>query len=258
MTALEINRLSFSYRKNTPLLQNINFRLESGQLYALLGPNGGGKTTFLRQILFPSRKTAGCIRLFGKPLEAYDACERSMVLGYVPQRLPLPDISVRSLALMGRYPYARGKRFVPGEDDWKLAEAAIGRMGLSGLADRSLQQLSGGEAQRAYIAHALCKGARLYILDEPMSALDPQRQAELLQTFRELAKMGVAVIFTTHDPNHALALPEVRIGLLKEGLAEVERTGKDLEKVADMYGGALCIRPHQDGFAASFRIGGVL
>lgn len=254
MTALEINGLSFSYRKSTPLLQNVNLQLESGQLYALLGPNGGGKTTFLRQILFPSQKTAGCIHLFGKPLQAYNSCERGTVLGYVPQRLPLPDISVRKLVLMGRYPYAQGKRFVPREDDWKLAEAVMGRMGLLELADHSLQQISGGEAQRAYIAHALCKGARLYILDEPMSALDPQRQTELLQAFRGLAKIGAAVIFTTHDPNHALALPEVRIGLLKEGLVEVERTEKDLEKIAALYGGALRIRPHRDGFAASFHV----
>lgn len=254
MTALEINALSFSYRNNSSLLQNVNLRLESGQLYALLGPNGGGKTTLLRQILFPTRKTAGYIRLFGKPLDAYTPCERGMVLGYVPQRLPLPDISVRRLVLMGRYPYARGRRFVPREDDWKLAEAAMGRMGLLGLADHSLQQLSGGETQRAYIAHALCKGARLYILDEPMSALDPKHQTELLQELRELTEMGAAVIFTTHDPNHALTLSEVRIGLLKENLAEVERTEKGLEKIAALYGGALRIRPHQDGFAASFHV----
>lgn len=254
MTALEINGLSFSYRKNIPLLQNINLRLKSGQLYALLGPNGGGKTTLLRQILFPSRKTAGYIRLFGKPLEAYKPRERGTALGYVPQRLPLPDISVRKLVLMGRYPYTRGGRFVSGEDDRSLAEAVMEQMGLSGLADHSLPQLSGGEAQRAYIAHALCKGAQLYILDEPMSALDPQRQTELLQALRELAKTGAAVIFTTHDPNHALALPEVRIGLLKEELAEVEQTEEGMKKIEALYGGALRIRPHGDGFAASFHV----
>lgn len=254
MTALEINGLSFSYRKSTPLLQNVNLRLESGQLYALLGPNGGGKTTLLRQILFPSRKTAGYIRLFGKSLEAYKPRERGMALGYVPQRLPLPDISVRRLVLMGRYPYAQGKRFASGESDRTLAEAVMERMRLLGLADRSLQQLSGGEAQRAYIAHALCKGAQLYILDEPMSALDPQHQTELLQALRELAEMGAAVIFTTHDPNHALALPEVRIGLLKDELAEVERTEEGMKKIEALYGGALRILPHRDGFAASFNV----
>lgn len=254
MTALEINGLSFSCRKSVPLLQNVSLQLESGQLYALLGPNGGGKTTLLRQILFPVQKTAGYIRLFGKPLHVFTPLELGTILGYVPQRLPLPDISVRRLVLMGRYPYTRGRRFVLGENDWELAEAVMERMGLLGLADRSLQQLSGGEAQRAYIAHALCKGARLYILDEPMSALDPQRQTELLQVFRELAKMGAAVIFTTHDPNHALALPEMRIGLLKGGLTEVERTEKDLDKIAALYGGALRIRPHQDGFAALFHV----
>lgn len=155
---------------------------------------------------------------------------------------------------MGRYPYAQGRRFVPREDDWKLAGSVMGQMGLLGLADHSLQQISGGEAQRAYIAHALCKGARLYILDEPMSALDPQRQTELLQAFRELTKMGAAVIFTTHDPNHALALPEVRIGLLKEGLAEVERTEEGMKKIEALYGGALRILPHRDSFAASFNV----
>lgn len=254
MTALEINGLSFSYRRRDPLLRNVDLRLESGHMYALLGPNGGGKTTLLRQILFPSRKTAGCIRLFGKPLEAYSPRERGSVLGYVPQRLPLPDISVRRLVLMGRYPYARGKRFVSSENDWRLAESAINRTRLSELADHSLQQLSGGETQRAYIAHALCKGAQLYILDEPMSALDPQHQTELLQSLRELTKLGAAVIFTTHDPNHALALPEARIGLLKESLIEVERTKEGLEKIEALYGGALCIRPYRDRFAASFQV----
>lgn len=75
------------YRKNIPLLRNINLRLESGQLYALLGPNGGGKTTLLRQILFPSRKTAGYIRIFGKPLEAYKLRERAMFPSGFPFRI---------------------------------------------------------------------------------------------------------------------------------------------------------------------------
>lgn len=128
------------------------------------------------------------------------------------------------------------------------------RMKLLGLADRSLQQLSGGEVQRAYIAHALCKGAQLYILDEPMSALDPQHQTGLLQALRELAETGAAVIFTTHDPNHALALPEVRIGLLKGELAEVERTEEGMGKIEALYGGALRILPRRDGFAATFHV----
>ena len=216
MTVLEVQNFSYSHTVYQPLLKDISFHLEEGGIFCLLGPNGSGKTTLMRKILFPTDETARCIRLYGKPMETISLKERSQLLGYVPQKVVPLQITVLQMVMMGRYPCKSGFFFRPNETDRKAALEAICLMGLEHLADRQLNTLSGGEVQRVFIAQSLAKQAKVYFFDEPMSALDPLYQAEFLQLMQWLARRGAAVMFTTHNPNHLLALQDASVAILDE------------------------------------------
>lgn len=185
--------LSFAHRAGAPLFQELNFSLRAGQIMALLGPNGSGKSTLLDLLLGVHRPTAG--RLY-----------RPEHCGYVPQLAAVPfGYSVQQMVLLGRAPHL-GTFSRPGPLDRQRARAALERLGLSALARRPLAQLSGGQRQLVLIARALAGASPVLLLDEPTSALDLHHQNQVLSLLRQLAREGLAIIFSTHQPEHARAL----------------------------------------------------
>lgn len=245
MSVLEIDSLSFSYRKDKPLLQNISLQFQKGDIFCLLGPNGSGKTTLISQILFPSKENMARIKVGGVSVSQMSLSERAKWFGYVPQKIPFPHISVAQTVIMGRYPHKRNLFLKVDDTDWNLAEDAMRQMGLSQYADRQLHTLSGGEVQRVFIAQSIAKQAEIYFFDEPMSALDPEYQADFLDLISWLSDRNATIIFTTHNPNHVFSLnKQARVGILGKDHSFQETaldTPQGIQALEKAYNGAVSV-----------------
>lgn len=183
--------------------RGFSLQLPPGQVLALLGPNGGGKTTLLKTLLGLLPPLQGRVLLDGQGLAALTAVQRARRLAYVPQgHAGAFAFSVADLVLMGRT--AHGSLFTaPSRHDLAVVQSALDRMGIQHLAQRPATQISGGERQLALIARALAQEAAYVVLDEPTSALDFGNQGKVMREIRHLADAGLGVVFSTHDPNHA-------------------------------------------------------
>lgn len=190
--------------------------LRAGEVIALLGPNGSGKTTLLKTLLGLLPARGGQVELDGRPLASFTSGERARWLAYVPQAPGAGfGFTVRESVLMGRT--AHGGLFSgPSSHDRALVDAAIERMGIAALADQPTTRISGGERQLALIARALAQQARVVVLDEPTANLDFGNQGKVMREIRRLADEGLGVLFTTHDPNHALRFADAAL-LIRDG-----------------------------------------
>lgn len=181
----------------------VSFSLRAGEVMCVLGPNGGGKTTLLRTLVGLLPAHAGHITLAGDPLARLPRAELARRLGYVPQgHAGSFAYTVGELVLMGRAPYL-GAFAAPGAQDRAIAAAALGTLGIGHLAERPVTEVSGGERQLALVARALAQGPRLMVMDEPTAGLDFGNQTRVLAHIDALAAKGIAVLFSTHDPDHA-------------------------------------------------------
>lgn len=195
----EVNNLSFE-RQGSLVLKNSTFKILPGEYCAIIGPNGGGKTTLVRLLLGLEKPTSGEIKLFGTPQKRFRDWNR---IGYVPQRSALVDGSfpatVREVVGMGRYARRGIFGFESHEDKAAIAEA-MDLMGVSDLSDRLIGNLSGGQRQRVMIARALASAPDVLIVDEPNTGVDVESQHrfyELLRTLNKTKKLSI--LFITHD-----------------------------------------------------------
>jgi iron complex transport system ATP-binding protein len=216
--------------------RDLDVIIATGEVLALLGPNGSGKTTLLKTLLGLIAPLGGEVRLGGRGLGDYSARERARSIAYVPQsHAPTFAFPVESMVLMGRA--AHGNLFSrPSERDRAAAADALQRLGIAHLAERPYTMISGGERQLVLLARALAQDPKFIVLDEPTASLDFGNQGKLMDEIERLADSGHGVLFTTHDPNHALRAAD-RAYLLRDGeriaegpVAEV-LTQKNLEAV---------------------------
>lgn len=207
---LQVENGSFAYVKENPILRGITFSLNEGEVLAVMGPNGIGKTTLLKCLMGTLKWQSGRSLIDGN-----DSSLERRKIGYVPQahRFSFP-YSVRDMVVFGRAKYM-SVFASPGKEDYAAADEALEEMGIAHLRDRSVGRLSGGQLQLVLIARALAGQPRLLILDEPEAHLDFCNQFAILQMIQRLAKeKGIACVMNTHYPNHALRVAD-HILLLK-------------------------------------------
>jgi len=199
--SLSVQHLSFSYGPRR-ILEDVTFEVAPGAFCALLGPNGSGKSTLVKAIAGVHRAKSGTVTVEGRETSSLGRRELATVVGYVPQAGDAPfDLTVREAVMLGRTPHFG---IAPRAEDRAKVEDAIARMGLGDIAERSMSELSGGQAQRALIARALAQDTRVLLLDEPTSALDLRYQIETLQLVRQITREeGISALIAIHDLNHA-------------------------------------------------------
>lgn len=195
--------------------RGIHLALRPGTVTVLLGPNGGGKTTLLRTLLGLLAPLAGQVLLDGRDLARLPRAVVARRLAYVPQATSGGfAYKVREVVAMGRAAQLP-LLAAPGHRDRELAEAALARLGVGHLADRPVTTLSGGERQLVLIARALVQEAACVVMDEPTASLDFGNQALVLEQVRGLAQNGLAVLLTTHHPDHAFLVAD-QVALLPQ------------------------------------------
>ena len=189
---ISVRDLRFSYGEGD-VLRGVSLDYDSSEFLSIIGPNGGGKSTLLRLILGLLKPSSGEI-----------ACEREFI-GYVPQIVPLNrafPVSVLEVALMGRVG-ARVFGFYSKSDRQKAIEA-LESVSMAEFATRNIAQLSGGQRQRVYIARALCSQAKILLLDEPTSSIDPRGGFEIYSLLKRINAAGTGIVMVSHDVNLAL------------------------------------------------------
>lgn len=211
-----VNNGCFSYG-DTKILQDVNFKIESGDLLAILGPNGVGKTTLIRCMLGFINWNHGDSELNGMSIKSYKSHDLWKDISYVPQSRNVEQSSLTCLeyVLLGRAS-TMGYFSLPSIHDVKKAEEVIEKLGVTRLKNRRANELSGGELQLFLIARSLVSDPKLIVLDEPESNLDFKNQLIVLNVLSSLVEGGIAVIFNTHYPTHALQRANKSL-MLKQG-----------------------------------------
>lgn len=210
-----VTDLAFGYGTRT-VGSGVSFSLGAGEVLCLLGPNGGGKTTLFKTLLGLLPAKAGRVTLDGGDLAKASRKEIARDIAYVPQaHAAFFPFSVREVVAMGRASRL-GPFSAPGAADDAAVAAALATLGIQHLAEAIYTEISGGERQLALIARALAGAPRLLVMDEPTASLDFGNQARVLGQVRRLAKAGIAVILSTHDPDHALLCAD-RVAALHGG-----------------------------------------
>lgn len=201
---LRLSAASFAYRGGRPIFADLGFSLARGKVLCVLGPNGVGKSTLLRCLAGLSPFSTGTLRFDENP----SGSRQSRLVGFVPQSdQPVFAFDVRTVVEMGRAPHLSWTA-MPGAADAVIVDRALDRLGIRRLASRLYPELSGGERQLVMIARALAQQPALLILDEPTSHLDFANQAGVLELVRGLADEGLAIVMTTHDPDHAFLIAD--------------------------------------------------
>lgn len=217
-----------------PVLNDIDLMLAKGEILCLLGPNGTGKTTLLRCLIGTLRAERGTIRIDGKTSSTARQLARKMA--YVPQASGDSALSLLDTVLMGRTPHLRPLA-LPGRRDHDIALMALSRVGIERLAQRAFNRVSGGERQLTLIARALVQEPSVFLMDEPTASLDLGNQTRVLRTLRDLAADGMSILFTSHQPEHALLIG-ARVATLADGRIAHSGPAREVlsgEMLSDLY-----------------------
>jgi iron complex transport system ATP-binding protein len=232
---LDVQKAGFRYDSRQMIFSDISFGLAEQEVLCILGPNGIGKSTLIRCLANLNPLNAGSIRLRGRDILSLDRRDVAKIVGYVPQAheivFPFP---VREFVLMGRAPHLSLFASPTGED-YAKADEAIDLVGIRKIADKPVNEISGGEYQLAMIARALAQEPEILLLDEPTSHLDFGNQIRVLEIIDQLAREGLSVIMSSHFPDHAfLSSNNVAImqhgSFMAYGLAEEVVTEENLKQ----------------------------
>ncbi|WP_297069735.1 ABC transporter ATP-binding protein [Thermococcus sp.] len=212
---IEVRGLSFSYGDFS--VKDVHFKAKEGEVLTLLGPNGSGKTTILKNVYGLLKPEKKCVFIDGRNFHSMSLRERAMIAGYVPQshHPPFPytvlDVIVTGLASQLSVFES------PRKEHYDKALEKLRLLGMEHLRDKPYTQLSGGQIQMVLIARALVQEPKVLLLDEPTAHLDFKNQVKILGVVKKLTREeGITAVLTLHDPNLASIYSD-RIALVKEG-----------------------------------------
>jgi iron complex transport system ATP-binding protein len=212
---LEAKNLDIGYRGRR-VGSDISLAFEAGEVLCLLGPNGSGKTTLFRTLLGLLPVQGGQVIMDGAGLDSRARDEIARLVSYVPQaHAAFFPFTVQEVVLMGRTAHL-GMFSSPSRHDREVARATLERMRLAPLADSIYTRISGGERQLTLIARALAQEARIVVMDEPTANLDFGNQVRVLEHIQALARSGIGILLSTHDPDQAFLCAN-RVAMLHEG-----------------------------------------
>lgn len=202
---------------NEVIIQNIDFALNKGEITTIIGPNGSGKSTILKAMTRLVKYQKGNIYLDGKGILEYGNKQFARKIGVLPQcHIAPPDFKVKDLVSYGRLPY-QGILKKQSEEDEKIIEWAMKATGVFHFREKSIQDCSGGEAQRVWIATVLAQQPEVMFLDEPTTYLDISHQLEMMKLLKKLNRTSnIGIVMVLHDINQALEVSD-RIIIIKKG-----------------------------------------
>ena len=218
------------------LIHEASLRVCAGQWLCVCGPNGAGKSTLLRA-LAGLQPFDGVVELMGRPLAMWPALERATQLTWMGQAQAVPlDLTVRDVVQLGRWPHRRLNPQSASSEPPSVREA-IATMGLDDLAWRGLDQISGGECQRALLARAMAAGTPVMLFDEPLNHLDMPHQHAWLTWLRRRVAAGAAAVTVMHELNQALGADQLLVmrdaRVLHQGSPDQAATREALQEAVD-------------------------
>jgi iron complex transport system ATP-binding protein len=213
---IKIENLSHAFAKHK-VLRNLSFHVAKGDFFIIIGPNGSGKTTLMKLMARILRSQSGEIEIEGRPIRSYPPKALARAVAFVPQRLPVDiPFTVGEAVLLGRAPY-QGALGVERKIDLEIAKQAMQITEVDHLIGVALDQLSGGEQQRVFIARAICQEPDIMLMDEPTASLDLAHQVRVMDLMEKLREQkAITVIMVSHDVNLA-AMYGDQVLLLKDG-----------------------------------------
>ncbi|MDO4691173.1 MAG: ABC transporter ATP-binding protein [Fusobacterium sp.] len=233
---LEVKNVYFQYKGERATLNNINLKVKKGEILSILGVNGAGKSTLFRLIMGILAPLKGEIRLEGQKLETYSIKEIAKKIGYVKQYNDSSyEYRVKDFLLMGRAPHL-GLFENPKKEDWDIVYQVMDKIKISHLADRNMNELSGGENQLIFLGRTLVQDPKIILLDEPTNHLDLGNQYKILKILKKLSSEGYTILMTTHLPDHVILLGG-KVGIInnqgefKYGTAEEMLTEETLKNI---------------------------
>ena len=228
--------LRAGYPRRT-VLEDVTFAAGQGELVAIVGPNGSGKSTLLKVLAGLLQPWAGTVAVLGQP-----AGRQPLRVAYLPQAEAVDwsfPVSVHDVVLMGRYRRAGWLRRAS-RADAAAAEQALELAGIGDLAQRQIGELSGGQQRRAFVARALAQDPELYLLDEPVTGVDPTTEDDLMAIFAAECRRGKTIMASTHDlagvAEHFSRLLSLNRTVVADGAASLVRNADVLRAT---YGGHL-------------------
>lgn len=203
MSRLFAERLHIAYGEKV-IVEQLNLSIPAGKVTALVGANGSGKSTILKTMARIMKPQKGGVFLDGKSIHQMQTKEVAKQLAILPQNPVAPEgLTVSELVSFGRFPHQKGFGSLSKEDK-EMVAWALQVTGMTEFSDRPIDQMSGGQRQRAWIAMALAQGTDILFLDEPTTFLDMAHQLEVLKLLERLNKEeGRTIIMVVHDLNHA-------------------------------------------------------
>lgn len=213
---IAVSGVSVRYR-DIVALDDVHLTVAPGRVTALIGMNGSGKSTLFKSITGMVRPSSGTVTIGGQPSAS---ARRRGLVGYVPQSEDVDTtfpVSVRDVVMMGRYGHL-GITRRPRAADHAAVDAALARVELSGVGERQIGELSGGQRKRAFVARGIAQDARVLLLDEPFAGVDKKSEAMIIRLLRESAAEGRTVLVSSHDLHALPGLADAAVLLLRKVL----------------------------------------
>jgi iron complex transport system ATP-binding protein len=202
---ISISHLLLGYGKNKPLLPAFSVDAHKGELIALIGRNGIGKSTFIRTIMGSQQPLKGGVNLQGMPTKNIGRAQKAKLIAYVPsEQVRIPNLFIRDFVSLARFSHLTWSKSLS-LSDWKIVDNSLLLVGIEHLANRDIATVSDGERQRAMIAFALAQDSNIILLDEPTAFLDLPNKFEMVRLLSNLARnQRKTIIYSTHDLQGAI------------------------------------------------------